>query len=198
VITITSSLGVDAENTAQNQNSQTKDRQEARQDLLMEIGAKLRALRQQWQLSLRDVEERSLQIARERNNQSYQISSSWLQRLESGKHDLTVSKLITLASIYNMPPEQLIQSLYPGFEQPAVLKQLPGLDPGPLLHTSRREQTSNLRPSVALPQESPEATALLPLDNARASSRYRLGIIGMHDRTLEPRIPGGSAILRNG
>jgi hypothetical protein len=62
------------------------------------------------------------------------------------------------------------------------------------LPTSRFEQAGYLRPDVALPRESPEGTVLLPQDIARASSRYRLGIIGMHDRTLEPRIPGGSIV----
>src|SRR6201992_2364888 len=77
------------------------------------IGLKLRSIRQQWQLSLREVEERSLRFARERGSQSYQISASWLDRLEREQHELTVNKLITLAEIYNVPTEQLLQAIHP-------------------------------------------------------------------------------------
>jgi transcriptional regulator with XRE-family HTH domain len=77
------------------------------------IGLKLRSIRQQWQLSLREVEERSLRFAQERGSQSYQISASWLDRLEREQHELTVNKLITLADIYNVPTEQLLRSMYP-------------------------------------------------------------------------------------
>jgi hypothetical protein len=57
------------------------------------IGAKLRTIRQQWQLSLREVEERSLRFAQEQGDQSYQVSASWLVRLEREDHELTVNKL---------------------------------------------------------------------------------------------------------
>ena len=57
------------------------------------IGAKLRTIRQQWQLSLREVEERSLRFAQEQGDKSYQVSASWLVRLEREDHELTVTKL---------------------------------------------------------------------------------------------------------
>ena len=82
------------------------------------IGAKLRTIRQQWQLSLREVEERSLRFAQEQGDQAYQVSASWLVRLEREDHELTVNKLIALANIYNMPAEQLLRSIYPGSLQP--------------------------------------------------------------------------------
>jgi hypothetical protein len=69
------------------------------------MGVRLRNIRQHWQLSLREVEERCLRIARERGNQSYQVSASWLDRLEREEHELTVNKLIVLAGIYNLHPE---------------------------------------------------------------------------------------------
>jgi hypothetical protein len=73
---------------------------------------------------LREVEERCLRIAREQGNQSYQVSASWLDRLEREEHELTVNKLIALAGIYNLHPEQLLRSLYPGDTQPKLLGQL--------------------------------------------------------------------------
>src|ERR1700759_2820439 len=88
------------------------------------IGARLRAIRRQWQLSLREVEERSLRLAQEQGNQSYQISASWLDRLEREEHELTVNKLVALAAIYNLPTDQLLRSIHPGNEQPLNLNQL--------------------------------------------------------------------------
>src|ERR1700744_2971128 len=88
------------------------------------IGSRLRSIRQQWQLSLREVEERSLRFAQERGNQSYQVSASWLDRLEREDHELTVNKLIALASIYNVPMEQLVRYLQPGDARPPALREL--------------------------------------------------------------------------
>jgi hypothetical protein len=67
------------------------------------IGARLRMIRQEWQLSLREVEERSRRIAQERGDLSYQISASWLPieggvpggvRLVSGLVALTPSQTL--------------------------------------------------------------------------------------------------------
>src|ERR1700744_507000 len=91
------------------------------------LGAKLRAIRQQWRLSLREVEKRSLRVAQERGSESYQISASWLDRLEREHHELTVNKLIALADIYNLTAERLIREVYPEKDASAILSQLAGL-----------------------------------------------------------------------
>jgi hypothetical protein len=41
-------------------------------------GVRLLTIRRQWQLSLREVEKRSLCLAQEKGTQSYQVSASWL------------------------------------------------------------------------------------------------------------------------
>jgi transcriptional regulator with XRE-family HTH domain len=159
-----------------------------------EIGLRLRALRQQWQLSLREVEERSLRFAQERGNQSYQVSASWLDRLEREEHDLTVSKLISLADIYNLPTERLFRSIYPGEARPMSLRLLSSpnatmlLTDGPL-----EEQARYLLPDeVAL--DLPDETTLLAAENSSCLAPYRRGIIGKRDRTLDPMIPAGSIV----
>lgn len=159
------------------------------------IGARLRTIRKQWQLSLREVEERSLRFAQERGNQSYQVSASWLDRLEREEHELTVNKLIALADIYNIPTEQLLRSVYPGETQPAILRQLSSpnatllLTDGPL-----EEQAKYLLPDTPLPSEPPDETALLSIGNGHLGAPYRRGIIGKRDLTLEPMIPAGSIV----
>jgi len=159
------------------------------------IGAKLRAIRQQGRLSLREVEERSLRFAQERGNPSYQVSASWLDRLEREDHDLTVNKLITLADIYNVTTEQLIRSFYLGNGCATILRQLSApnatmlLTDGPL-----EEQARYLLPDMPFPHQPPDETELLPSENAHPASPYRWGIIGKRDLTLDPMIPAGSIV----
>ena len=159
------------------------------------IGLRLRAIRRQWQLSLREVEERSLRFAQERGNQSYQVSASWLDRLEREEHELTVNKLIVLAEIYSLATEQLLRSMYPADPQPTLLRQLSSpnatmlLTEGPL-----EEQARYLLPDTLGPDQPPEETTLLATEGGSSLAPYRRGIIGKRDRTLDPMIPAGSIV----
>jgi Helix-turn-helix domain len=157
------------------------------------IGLLLRAVRQQWQLSLREVEERSIRFAKQQGNQSYQVSASWLDRLEREEHELTVKKLIVLADIYNLNTEQLLRSIYPG--EPLPLRQLSSpnatmlLTVGPL-----EEQAKYLFPDTLGLEQPPDETTLLAVENTSSLAPYKRGIIGKHDRTLNPMIPAGSIV----
>jgi transcriptional regulator with XRE-family HTH domain len=158
-------------------------------------GLLLRAVRQQWQLSLREVEERSLRFAQQQGNQSYQVSASWLDRLEREEHELTVNKLIVLADIYNLPAEQLLRSIYPGDSQPLSLRQLSSpnatmlLTEGPL-----QEQAKYLLPDTLGLDQPPDETTLLAVENTSSLAPYRRGIIGRRDPTMAPMIPAGSIV----
>jgi hypothetical protein len=88
------------------------------------VRVRLRSIRFQGQLALREVVERSLRFGQERDNQSCHVSASWLDRLEREEHELTVNKLIALTDIYNLPIEQLLRSINPGDAQPMSLRQL--------------------------------------------------------------------------
>jgi transcriptional regulator with XRE-family HTH domain len=157
------------------------------------IGERLRAIRQRWELSLREVEERSLRFAQEHGSESHQVSASWLVRLEREKHELTVNKLISLANIYNIPAVELLHSICPVGRQP-VLRQLSTpnatmlLTEGPL-----EEQAKYLIPDAPF-VEPPDETQLLPLGDGLLQTPIRRGIIGKRDRTLEPMIPPGSIV----
>jgi transcriptional regulator with XRE-family HTH domain len=158
------------------------------------IGITLRAVRQQWQLSLREVEERSLRFARERGSQSHQVSASWLLRLEREEHELTVSKLIALADIYNIPAEQLLRSMYPEIPQP-MLRQLSSPNVTTLLTEGPLEEQAKYMLADALGVDQlPDETSLLAPDGGLLQPPYRRGIIGKRDRTLEPMIPAGSIV----
>jgi transcriptional regulator with XRE-family HTH domain len=159
------------------------------------IGLRLRTIRRQWQLSLREVEERSLRFAQHHGNQSYQVSASWLDRLEREEHELTVNKLIVLADIYNLPIEQLFRSLYPGDGQLLSLRQLSSpnatmlLTEGPL-----EDQAKFLLPDALGQEQPPDETTLLSAVNGSSLVTFRRGIIGKRDRTLDPMIPAGSIV----
>jgi transcriptional regulator with XRE-family HTH domain len=159
------------------------------------IGARLRTLRRQWQLSLREVEERTLRFAQERGNLAYQVSASWLDRLEREEHELTVNKLIALADIYNVPTEQLLRSIHPEKTQTLILKQLSSpnatilLTEGPL-----EEQAKYLLPDTPVPSQPPDETTLLAPESGQLMAPYRRGIIGKRDLTLDPMIPAGSIV----
>jgi hypothetical protein len=56
---------------------------------------------------LGEVEKRSFRLAQEKENQSYQVSASWLDRLKREKHELSVSKLMALQKFITSPPGQL-------------------------------------------------------------------------------------------
>jgi Helix-turn-helix domain len=158
------------------------------------IGLLLRAVRRQWQLSLREVEERSLRFAQQQGNQSYQVSASWLDRLEREEHELTVTKLIVLADIYNLPTQQLLRSIYPGNSQPMSLRQLSSPNATMLLTEGpMEEQAKYLIPDTLGIEQLSEETSLLAPDGG-VQTPFRRGIIGKRDRTLDPIIPPGSIV----
>jgi transcriptional regulator with XRE-family HTH domain len=158
------------------------------------IGERLRAIRQRWQLSLREVEERSVRFAQEHGSQSHRVSASWLVRLEREEHELTVSKLIALADIYNIPAEQLLHSIHTESPQP-ILRQLSSpnatmlLTEGPL-----EEQAKYLVADTLGIEQVPDETSLLAPGGGLSRAPFRRGIIGKRDRTLEPMIPPGSIV----
>ena len=160
----------------------------------MGIGAKLRSIRQQWQLSLREVEERSLRFAQERGNLAFNLSASWLNRLEREEHELSVSKLIVLADIYNLPTEQMLRFVCPK-DQRSVVRQLSGPNATMLLTGGRLDdEARNLLPDMLGPDQPPDETGFLPAHNGPSSAPYRRGIIGKRDRTLDPMVPAGSIV----
>ena len=65
------------------------------------IGEMLREARIQWGLSLRDVKDRSQALAKQWGSRSYEVSFSWLSKLESGTPNL-MQRLPRLPSAPNI------------------------------------------------------------------------------------------------
>ena len=164
---------------------------------MVNIGEKLRAIRVRWGLSLREVNEQSTKLAKDWGSKSYYISGSFLGRLERGKHEMTVPKLIALSTIYSQPPEQLLREFHPSMANtgPGTAPELPGpnttqLVTGGVLEVQARQLIPDDFTSVAIPEE----TTLLPAEEGLASTPFRRAIIGRRDRTLAPMIRPGSVV----
>ena len=161
------------------------------------IGATLRAMRQKWGLSLREVEERSIRLAQEWGNPSYRISASWLDRIEREDRGLSAAKLIVLAAIYGIPSDRLLALCPAGNGSPPQYDQFSSpnatflLTKGPL-----EDQARVWLPDSISSDPPPEDTTLLPTED-HLPSHYRRGIIGRRDKTLDPMVRAGSILLIN-
>lgn len=162
------------------------------------IGNNLREARMQWQLTLREVEERSSRIAQRWENPAYRISASWLDRVERENRGLSATKLIVLAVIYGLSAEQMI-ALCPashGNNSLEALKDISIPNNTLLLENGQLErQARQWLPDTLVTEAPPETTTLLPAVPGALPTHYRRGIIGKRDRTLDPMIRAGSIVL---
>jgi transcriptional regulator with XRE-family HTH domain len=165
--------------------------------LIEGIGSKLRAFRQSWGLTLREVEERSLRIAMDWGRTSHRISASWLDRVEREKGELSFAKFMMLTLIYGVPPAKMFEiccplpGISPGVEQALVPNTTFLLSSGPL-----EEYARIWVPDAIAHEGTPDETTLLShMDHL--PSYFKRGIIGRKDKTLEPMIRSGSIVLIN-
>ena len=160
------------------------------------IGAKLRAARVQWKLTLREVEDRSVRLAEEWGNPSYRISASWLDRVEREDRALSATKLIVLAVVYGLTAAQLLELCSPAGANPEQLEQSSSPNATLLLADGPLEDHAKVwLPDKIVTDPPPDATTLLPPEQGVLPTHYRRGIIGKRDRSLEPMIRAGSIVL---
>jgi transcriptional regulator with XRE-family HTH domain len=158
------------------------------------IGAKLRATRQAWKLTLREVEQRTLRLAQQWDNPACRISASWLDRVERENRGLSATKFIVLAHVYSLTPEQMLQ-MCPPTGSSITMSEEDSLPDATLLAEGNLDASAKTwLPDRLVTETPPEKTDLLPVEPS-VPSHYRRGIIGRQDRTLEPMIPAGSIVL---
>jgi transcriptional regulator with XRE-family HTH domain len=160
------------------------------------IGIQLRAARQRLGLTLREVEDRTAQLAQQWGNSAYRISASWLDRVERENRGLSATKLIVLAFIYNLTMEQML-ALCPGVnESPARLELVSSPNATLLLAKGPLADHAKLwLPDTLVTDPPPEDTMLLHSDQGVLPVHYRRGIVGRRDKTMEPMILAGSIVL---
>jgi transcriptional regulator with XRE-family HTH domain len=148
------------------------------------IGARLLMIRQRWRLSLREVEERGLRIARERGDLSDRAQP--VDRLEHNEHELTDNKLIALAEIYSIPIDQLLRHVS-GKRRVPDPRSASEPDRTTLpIEGSRKSQANTLLSDTPFPDQSPDETTLLATENGQTCTPYGRGIIGRLDLTWTP------------
>lgn len=160
------------------------------------IGSQLRAARSRLGLTLREVEDRSLQLGQQWGNPAYRISASWLDRVELENRGLSATKLIVLAYIYNLTPDQMLALCPRATESAAQLDLISGPNSTVLLEAGPLEQHARLwLPEKLVTDTPPDETTLLPSVPKLLPSHYRRAIVGRRDRSMEPMILPGSILL---
>ncbi|WP_051978798.1 helix-turn-helix domain-containing protein [Edaphobacter aggregans] len=160
------------------------------------IGTQLRAARLRLELTLREVEERSLLLGQQWGNPAYRISASWLNRVEREKGGLSATKLIVLSYIYNLTPDQMLSLCPKTTDTAAQLVPIPSSNATLLLHAGPLEDHARLWvPDKLITEPPPEETTLLPSNDVVLPSHFRRGVIGRRDRTMEPMILPGAIVL---
>lgn len=162
-----------------------------------QVGAQLRAIRQRWGLTLREVEERSIRLAQEWGKPSYRISASWLDRVEREGRGLSLAKFLVLAAVYSIPSDQLLAYCPQSTDDSLIRGQISSPNSTLLLTSGPLEEHARLwLPDGVAAEPIPDTTTLLSHEN-HLPSHYRRGIIGRRDKTLDPMIRPGSIVLIN-
>jgi transcriptional regulator with XRE-family HTH domain len=108
-----------------NSASQIEDRQGPSMN---ELGRKLRIIRRQRGLSLRQVERLTVELGIKLGDPSRKISSSWIGRMERQEHSITHKSLATLEEVYGVSHDELIGKYELGVDSLDTLHtELPGL-----------------------------------------------------------------------
>jgi len=160
------------------------------------FGTRLKAIRTEWQLTLKEVEERSVRLAGQWGKPAYRISASWLHRIETEDRELSATKLIVLAAIYNLSANDMLALCPESGSTPAMLMpaSIPNatilLPSGPL-----KEHSEHWLPDRITTDGPPEKTSLLPLTPGGLPLNYRRAVIGLDDHNLAPMISAGSYLL---
>jgi len=173
---------------------------------ILQAGMKLKRLREQCGLTLREVEARSRQLARRKQNPDFIISRGWLNNIENGSHKLSFFKLYAIGTIYHVHWSSIF-SLFgcnlSDFDRDRAMFAPPKTQ----LSANARQHEE----TITVPLQSREE---LRLDKTNLLSRLveiwgevpiRLiqhldlkhgvyGFVGMSDRTLFPIIRPGSIV----
>ena len=167
---------------------------------MSELGHKLRNIRRQRRLSLRQVENLTTALAKKDGDAARRVSASWLGRLEREDHSIPHRTLETLEEVYEVSHEELTDG-YISTEE-ALHAHLPKL-PAVVLKGLTDRTGAYLLPPESWLTYFPETTLLPSLPTAdssqpparRRSHAARLyGILGVNDLTLLGLVQPGAIV----
>lgn len=159
------------------------------------LGSVLRDLRNEWGLSLNEVEQRTATLADRWGSDRYGISKGQLAKLERGWHEIRVATLLSLSHTYSEQPERLVYASLPAQYYAAKFDAHEAPNSTILIRGGHLQQTADrLLPSDFSARSTPENTTLIATDLVDPQNRFRKAIVGIKDRTLYPIIRPGSII----
>jgi transcriptional regulator with XRE-family HTH domain len=168
-----------------------------------ELGRKLRMIRRQRGLSLRQVERLTIELGAKYGDASRKISSSWIGRMERQDHSVTHKSLETLEEIYAVDHDELTGKDLTRRDRSAALQAgLPDL-PAVVIQGLTAPTGEHLLPPERWLAYFPQTT-LLPaafptpkLDGrlkARARAERIYGVLGANDLTLLGFVQPGAVL----
>lgn len=161
------------------------------------LGNQLRIVRERLGFTLREVAAHTRETAVERGSPKYQISVSWLRRIESNpEHEISALRLIALLDLYKITLAELLgvdQTLEIGDGAGGVI---PNIARTTLLVTGAVEVNARL----ALPDDShlvvpPMKTEMHREALPQRNARFLRAIIGKQRNYLDPIVPAGTLVL---
>jgi transcriptional regulator with XRE-family HTH domain len=167
-------------------------------------GAKLKRVRERLKLTYREVEQASHGIAARLANPEFAIRLSRLADIENKDTAPTIYRLFTLCAIYRLEFEEVVSWYGAPLDRLASEALHTGLDRTHLLHFQAQGTALAPRPD---PEIDPSKTTFLshlvrnwgrvPLRflSGLDLGRYRYGLIGAEDRSMQPILYPGSLVL---
>ncbi len=172
----------------------------------MPVGQRLKALRTNRNITIREVERASLRIAEAKRDKRFSISNGWLAQLEKGVSEPGICKLFSLSVIYRVKFLDLIQLYDVDIDE--IEKYEPVANPNATQLVSAETQNADFprrlptlsgssvrRRRTSLMQSAglPDGTAFAP-DQDRGARPTSYGYIGLNDFTMYPLIRPGSLV----
>lgn len=170
---------------------------------MSELGRKLRSIRRQRHLSLREVESLTAALEKKGGDAFARVSASWLGRLEREDHSISHRTLETLEAVYGVSHEELTDE-YISTEDAsrrlhAHLPELPAVvlrgltDPtGPYLLPP--ESWLAYFPETTLLPPVPTIDGVRPPPQRRPHSTRLYGVLGANDLTLLGLVQPGAVL----
>lgn len=162
------------------------------------LGNQLRIVRERLGLSQREVARRCAAVSKELGSELYQITGSWLGRVESDpghQREIGAHPLIALLTIYGITLEELL-AVHSPRELPEDVSGIQEDVSETTVLTHSTETTARL----LLPDDSdavtiPENTVIMQPAFPRNNGRYLRIVIGHSNNHLYPIVPAGTLAL---
>ena len=165
----------------------------------MGAGQQLKLIRNERNITVREVEQASRRIGEAKADRRYQISNGWLAQLENGVSEPSIFKFFTLAATYRVKLWELLrvygvdvneQEKYEAIANPHLTQLLPQTSVSEAaLDCATSSGATTLIPDLALKHAPPSNGS-----HNNGHSKVTYGHLGSSDLTMYPLIRPGSLL----